>query len=746
MDSQELVKRRRESAEISRRFPDLSLDESASAVRVITLTPVQRTVVLLQRNAWTIVTCMLIATSLCLLRAARQPRLYCATANIAIYRDNQATISLGKEYTQEVGDLDEYTVSLETQLHILQSRRLALGVVRKLGLDENAEFTGKEQPGTTAALEGETSNPTTTEAESAAVDAVLSGLAVRSVKDTRVVEVSFTGPKADIDAKIANALVDGFIEDSIRSRYESATRAAKFLSGQLADLRGRVEESQEKLVAYERDHDIVGVDEKQNVITTKLDDLNKQLTLAEADRIDKESLYQTIVSGSLDQIPESKSGEALQNLRLREAELKNEYAQANTIYGPNHPKVLELTNRIRAMDASIQAELKGLEGRAHEEYQASIRREQKLRDAFNSQKVEANRLSESAIQYGLLKREVDSNRQLYDSLQERMKEAGVAAGLRSSNIRLIDPADPPSVPISPNLPRSGTIGLFLGFLISAAVIGIREGMNRALRDPAEVESFTAMPPLAVIPLRERGKAATAGKAVDAIDVVCLTQPRSAIAEAYRGLGTSIMLASPQLKILLVTSPLPNEGKTLTAMNSAIVLAQQGRRVLLVDADLRKPTLHHGFNLPNELGFSSILLGSSDATSPIVCHEKLPSLFVLGAGPAQSMPAELLGSAKMRELMTCWRERYDYVIVDTPPLLAVTDAIRLSSEADSLLLVMRSGQTTREALARSCDLLNQAHLPVLGIVVNGVDVRTSGYYYGYYPKLTKSYYQDEHSKS
>ena len=738
MDSYGLARRKQEPLEVQPRLPASAFDANSLSVPRIRLTPVQRTILLLRRHMWTIVACTCIATSFALLWAARQPRLYRATANIAIYRDNQSSVSLSKDVAQPSADLDDYSVSLETQLHILQSRTLALGVVRKLGLDQDPAFIRSVRPANSSAADGSRS---VSEAESAVVDALLRDLSVHQLKDTRVIEVSFTGPKPELDTKIINTLIDNFIEDSIRARYEAATRASQFLSGQLADLRSKVEESQEKLVTYEREHDIVGVDEKQNVVTTKLDDLNKQLTQAEADRIEKEALYQTIIGGSLDQIPESKGGEALQNLRLREAELKNEYAQANTTYGPNYPKVLELTNRIKAMDTSIQAELRRLQGRAHEEYQASIKREQKLREAFELQKTEANRLSENAIQYGLLKREVDSNRQLYDNLQERMKEAGVAAGLRSSNIRLIDSAETPEDPVSPNLPKSASIGLFLGFLASAVVIGFREGTNRALRDPVEVESFTGMPSLAVIPLREQRESAFA-VAKSEIDAVCLNRPRSAVAEAYRGLGTSIMLASPELKTLLVTSSLPAEGKTFSAINCAVVLAQQGKRVLLLDADLRKPVLQCQFKLPDEIGLSSILLGNCDEASSIIQHERLKSLFILGAGSAQPIAAELLGSERMRDLMKVWRARFDYIIVDTPPILAVTDAVRLSALADSTLLIVRLGQTTRDALLRSCDLLNQERVPVLGIVVNGVDRSSVGsYYYGYYPELNKAYYHE-----
>lgn len=738
MDSYGLARRKQEPLEAQPRLLASVFEANSLWVRRIRLTPLQRTILLLRRYIWTIVACTFIATSFMLLWAARQPRLYGATANIAIYRDSQSNVSLSKDVTQQAADLDDYSVSLETQLHILQSRTLAIGVVRKLSLDRDPVFTRNVWPENSRATD---ENRSVGPAESAAVDMLLRNLSVHQVKDTRVVEVSFMGPKPELDAKIINTLIDGFIEDSIRARYEAATRASQFLSGELADLRSKVEESQEKLVAYEREHDIVGVDEKQNVVTTKLDDLNKQLTQAEADRIEKESLYQTIIAGSLDQIPESKSGEALQNLRLREAELKNEYAQANTTYGPNYPKVLELTNRIKAMDASIQAELRRLQGRAHEEYQASIKREQKLREAFDLQKAEANRLSESAIQYGLLKREVDSNRQLYDNLQERMKEAGVAAGLRSSNIRLIDSAETPDLPVSPNLPKSASIGLLLGFLASAVLIGLREGTNRALRDPAEVESFTGMTSLAVIPLREQRKSAFT-LAKSEVDAICLNQPRSAVAEAYRGLGTSIMLASPELKTLLVTSSLPAEGKTFSAINCAVVLAQQGKRVLLVDADLRKPVLQRQFKLPDEIGLSSILLGNCDEASSIVPHERLKNLFILGAGAAQPMAAELLGSARMRDLMKSWRAQYDYIVVDTPPVLAVTDAVRLSALADSTLLIVRLGHTTRDALLRSCDLLNQERIPVLGIAVNGVNRASAGsYYYGYYPELNKAYYHE-----
>ena len=733
MDSRGLTKQKSNEILTPHSFPDPIRRASA---RLGPPNPVQRVICLLRKHLWTIAVCTALALSLGFLYAVLQPRLYRATAKIAIDRDSNAGVSINKTFTAPLGDADDYSVSLETQIRVLESRNLALGVVRKLHLNRNAQFMRD------ANRDFASTRDVARDSEGIALEAVLSGLSVKSVKNTRVVEASFTGRDLNLNTTIVNAMLDAFIDDNIRSRYEAANRAAKFLSGQLSELRSAVEESQQKLVAYERQHNIVMVDEKQNVVTSKLDDLNKQLTAAEEDRMAKEASYQAISAGNVDGLAESKSGEALQSLHLREAELKNEYAQATTSYGPNHPKVLELTNRLQAMDASIQVELKRLQGRAVLEYQVALRREQKLRVAFEAQKTEANRLNESAIQYGLLKRESEANRQLYDNLEERMKEAGVAAGLRSSNIRLIDPAEPTGSPVSPNFVRTWYIGLFLGFLMSAAIIGIREGMDRALRDPAEVESFTAMPSLAIIPQHRPAARLLVAHAERAPEVICLAEPRSAAAEAYRALGTSILLASPDLKTLLVSSPLPGEGKTITTANTAIVLAQQGRRVLLVDADLRKPGLYREFGIASAPGLSELLSDAADEQRVIQRLELLPNLSIVAAGSSQSMTAEMLGSAKMRTLMESWRERYDYLILDTPPILAVTDAVRLSSQADSVLLVIRSGQTSRDALARSCDLLNQASVPVLGIVVNGVSSRSAGsYYYGHYPQLAKGYYRD-----
>ncbi len=732
MNSQALVKCEEQSSRLAQVPP------AGLFARIPEPTPIQRSAWLLQKYRWTIAVCVFAVLLVSLLVAAIQSRAYRATATLAIYHDAESGLSLSKSLGLGTGDSDDYSVTLDTQLHILQSRQLALLVVRKLQLDKNAKFMREAKLAPIQPFVPSESGETA--AESGAVDILLSHLAANSVKQTRIVQVSYTGRDSRLDAQIVNTLVDAFIDDSIRSRYEASTRSARFLSGQLTDLRTQVEESQQKLVAYEREHNIVGIDDKQNVVTAKLEDLNKQLTAAQAERMEKESLYQTVASGDLDQLPDTKSTENLQTLRLREADLKNEYAQATTTYGPNYPKVIELNNRIKSVDASIQAELSRVQARAKGEYLATARAEQKLKTAFEQQKQEANRLNESAIQYGLLKRDFDSNRQLYDALQERMKEAGIAAGLRATNIRVIDVAEVPRRPVSPNLGKASLIGLFLGILLSAIVIALREGTHRPLDDPADIEAFTAMPSLALIPEYGPELQIVETDSQDRKEVISVRKPNSAAAEAYRTLATSILLSPPELKTLVITSSLPGEGKTSIAANCAVVIAQQGKRVLLVDADLRKPTLHTCFGLTNVRGLTTILRDARARDEVMCSAASLPQLAILTAGPEEAMPAEMLGSSAMRDLMRTWREQFDYVIIDTAPVLAVTDALRIAAEADSVLLIMRSGQTTREALARTCTTLNQNAVPVLGIVVNAVNYRSYGPYYAYHAQLEKTYYR------
>ena len=534
----------------------------------------------------------------------------------------------------------------------------------------------------------------------------------------------------------------------------------QWLSKQLSDLQIKVEVSEEKLVKYQKEHGIVGTDEKQNTITSKLDDLNKELTSAESERIQKQAIYQLTMSGDPEMISTVAQDSFLQSLRVQQAELKNQLAQATVQLGSEYPKVLELKNNLQQVDSTIDVEMKKTLGRIHNDYVGALGREKMLLQAFERQKEDANQLSQNAIEYNLLKRDTDSNRQLYDSLLEKLKEAGLSAGLSATNIRIVDLASPPGAPFTLDIPRNLGIGLLLGLTGGVALAFFLEAKDSTVRTLEQAEIITSLPSLAIIPTaqnvllsnKHNGKGLLGSGLQDNEEAAALayTRPHSEAAEAYRALRTSILLSCPDAppKLILVTSPLPQDGKTTTSVNFAIVLAQEGRRVLLVDADIRRPTIHKILGIRPPAGLTSVLAGSVAPASVILPSPQLPNLFVLPAGPPFPQPSELLSSTRMKHLLSEWRELFDHVIIDSPPILTVTDAVRLSVEVDQVLLIARSRKTGKAALRRASVLLAQVNAHVLGIVINALDPQSPDHYDYYYSgsRYAGTYLEEQASDS
>jgi len=452
--------------------------------------------------------------------------------------------------------------------------------------------------------------------------------------------------------------------------------------------------------------------------------------------------------------PEGRNtGRLLDRLREKEADLETQYAMTTTEFGSGYPKVTELSNQLKQVRTAIETEKKNLLEKMRDEYLAAAQRENLLESAFNQQKQEANKLNESAIEYTVLKREAETNRQLYQDLLQRLKEAGVSAGLRSSNIRVVDIARIPTQPISPNLHRSLALGFLLGLGLAIGLALALESFDNTVRSIEEISTVTALPALGTIPLQLANKDPLGKRALTISadveksrmpDLVTYERPKSEAAEAYRALRTSILLSSfgAPPKVILVTSAMPQEGKTTISSNSALVLAQGGSRVLLVDADLRRPGLEKLFGIKSHKGLSTLISGSCKVEDAILPCPEVPSLWILPAGPIPPQPAELLGSTVMKQHIARWHDEFDHIILDTPPCLSVTDAVLLSPEADRIILVVRSGVTTRPALRRACDLLVQVNARVMGIVVNALDVHSVDGYYNYYGRYSDQYYSEE----
>ena len=706
----------------------------------------------LRKRRWAVVATAAIVFALAVIATLETTRLYQATSKIAIFPETSNV--LGFKNGEDISPDYQYDVALETQAAILRSDALAMKVIETMHLDQNPSFAGAT--GSRAERSIPVSSMRPDPAKSAGlVGAFRGGLNVRIIPNSRLVQISYTHPDPRLAAEIVNTLAKTFIEENFKTKYESVTQTSEWLSTELADLQLKVETSEEKLVRYQKERGILGVDEKQNIVTAKLDELNKELTAAQMDRIQKDANYRFATAEDLAEFAKTdREGKSsmLEKLREKEAELNTQYALATTQFGSGYPKVVELSNQLKQVRADIVAEEKSIREALGNEYSAALQREKLLTSAFEEQKQEANKLNESAILYSSLKRDADTNRQLYQDLLQRLKEAGVSAGLRSSNIRVVDVAQPPTQPITPNVPRNIELGLLFGLACGIGLAFVLESLDTTVRNMAEVNAISMLPGLGTIPLQVSSNghsrkrlttiAGDDGKS-GPLNLITYMRPKSEAAEAYRALRTSILLSSfgAPPKVILVTSALPQEGKTTISANSALVLAQRGSRVLLLDADLRRPGLQRLFGIEPRGGLSTLISGVDKLENVVAPFPEVPNLWILPAGPIPPQPAELLGSTLMKEYIARWRDEFDHVIIDTPPCLSVTDAVVLSPEADRVILVARAGRTTKPALRHACDVLLQANAKVMGIVLNALDLRSGDGYYYSYGGLYSQYYDE-----
>ena len=713
------------------------------------------------KSKWVVIASVALVVGVVTISTLRSTPIYEAVGSIAINKTDPVTFNL----KDSPSGFDYYDpTDLDTEVRILKSDLLALQVIRQLNLDKQPELGAKGKP-SPASLELATDALQPDSARTSAALASFRGsLQVALVPNTRIIEIRYRSPDKNVAARVVNTLANTYVEQNFKTRFESTMQASDWLSKQLVDLQIKVETSQEKLVQYQKQHEILGIDEKQNITTAKLDELNRELTSAESGRMEKESIYHLVQSGDSDSIVaaanvdgaakgSSASSALLEKLREQQADLKIQVAQLSTQFGPSYPKLAQLSSQLKEVDEQIQTETHKVATRLRGDYLAAVQRETMLRSALERQKQEANKLNESAIEYSLLKRDVDANRTLSEGLLERLKEAGVTAGLRSNNFRIVDAARVPTAPSGPNILRNLAFALALGLSTGIGLAFLLDSMDNTVRTPEQAQVISALPSLGMIPLGSRSSREVGSRqklaiasSKEAVELVTQSRPRSQMAESYRALRTSLLLtlAGGPPKIILITSALPEEGKTTTSVNSAIVLAQKGTRVLLIDADLRRPSIHKTLGMGPKIGLSNVLTGSATLQQAIIPSTILPDLFILPAGTPPPNPAELLASNKMKNVLEELRKQYDHIVIDTPPTLSVTDAVVMSTSADAVVLVIRSGHTTKPALRRARDILLQVNARVCGVLVNAVDLSSPDYYYHYeyQGKYGRGYYQEE----
>lgn len=720
----------------------------------------------LLKRIWVVLGTLAVVFGATLIASLRSTPIYDAVGSIAINKPDPMLTSLRDGNTP----IDYYDpTDLDTEVRILRSDLLALQVIKELNLDKLPEFGGHgESTSSSLELTTDTLQPDSARAN-ALLGAFKGNLRVLLEPNTRIIDVHYRSPNKELAARIVNTLANTYIEQNFKTRFESTMQASDWLSRQLVDLQMKVETSQEKLVQYQKEHQILGIDDKQNITTEKLDELNKQLTDAESQRMEKEALYRLAESGDSESAASvagaaaapGKSSVAssglLDRLEGEKADLKVQIAQMGTQFGPAYPKIAQLNNQLKEIDVQIQVEMKKVAERLRGDYMAALQRETMLRQALEEQKQQENKLNESAIEYSLLKRDFETNRTLYEGLLQKLKEAGVTAGLRSNNIREVDIARTPAGPAEPNIPRNLGFAFVLGLTSGIGLAFLLEGIDNTVRTPEQAQLISGLPSLGMIPLApksatdnnaKQGLMVAASK--EAVELITQSRPQSQMAESYRALRTSLLLTSlgAPPKTILITSALPREGKTTTSINTAIVLAQKGTRVLLIDADLRRPSIHKALGLGHRTGLSNVLTGGATLQQATVRSSLLPTLYVLPAGTPPPNPAELMASGQMVDVLAELRDQYDHIVVDTPPTLSVTDAVVLSTKADAVVLVIRSSQTTKPALRRARDILAQVNARVAGVLLNAVNLDSPDYYYyyEYQGKYGQRYYDEDMSGS
>mgnify|MGYP001247401047 CR=1 FL=1 len=683
---------------------------------------------ILLKRRWTVLTVAILLTSAVAVVSFKMQPVYRATARVEVEAEAPQIQSLNDLYRSMPSD-DTF---LQTQVDVLESENLAWQTIQHLGLAQDPGLITGSTPTPRAPAE----NPAALEGR--LIRAFRKHLDVKVMRNSRMIEINFESTHPRLAASIANALVKNYAEYNFRKKYDATRQASGWMETQLDELKAKVEKSQQALVDYERQNAIVNVGEKQNVVEQRLADLSRDLTTAQNDLMQKQSQYE-LTKSNRSQAAILAQDELLQKLEENAASLQSDYVAALDQYGPRFPKVVRLNDQVAQIESLIRQERSKILDRIQSRYLAASDRVKLLSDAVAREKVDLGEMNQLQIQHNLLKREFETNQQLYESLLQRLKDATVSAGLRANNIHVVDSALIPAIPVRPRKLLNAVVALGLGLIIGIALAFLEEGLDNSIKSSEDVERLIPTPALAIVPsassveLRPRRKkrgereiAPLRGK----VEMALMEAPSSALAESYRALRTSILLstASRPPQTMLVTSPNPNEGKSCTSLNLALALAQRGGKILIVDGDLRKQGIARHFGMTNEKGLSSYLAGAHPLVETLRRFDPLPSLWVLPAGPLAPNPAELLSSSFMERMIQELRQNFDHIVIDSPPALMVTDATILSRLVDGTILVVENGMTVRGALVRTYRMLHAAGGKVLGVVMNKVDLRRDGYYY------------------
>ncbi|MGC2400717.1 MAG: polysaccharide biosynthesis tyrosine autokinase [Acidobacteriaceae bacterium] len=680
-----------------------------------------------KKYIWLVLVCAILGTAAGFVQNATTPKQYRSTANIEITQDT------ADQFRMDTGGYDGYidVTKLDTEIAILKSSTLAMKTIQSLHLEQNKDFLPLGS--------NHVWDLTKIGDRHALVGIFEGGLAAERYGHTNMLDLSFTARNPELAALICNTLISNYVEHNFTENYAATQEVSDWLSLQLGDLKKRLEASQEHMLTVQKDIGLVGIDQTQSIVLSRLVDISHDLTQAESQRLVAQARLVTLQSAPPAVLATLAGDSVLLGLKERLTNLQAENASLGAKYGAKNPRLLEIRSEIAEVTQAMKQEQQVVVSRAREELRAAKENQDALQRRLDQEKGSAYMGNSKAVEYSLARREYEANRALYDGLQQRLQEAGIIAGLHSTNIRRIDPADAPDFPSEPRKSVNLTLGLLCGLGIGLVLSFMVEALDSNIKTIYDIEERLGLPMLGVVPQVDSKLLSPETFVQDATSP--LPGAWSRLAEAYRSLRTTILLsrAGTPPQVILVSSAKPSEGKTSVTTLESIVFALNGARVLLIDSDLRRPSVHLRFRIGNKIGLTSVLTGKTPLQDAIVTVPAVPTLHILPAGPIAPMPAELLGSLQMQRLIEGLRANYDFILIDTPPVLTVTDAAVLVSISDGVVLVLRYGQASRNVVARASEILLRSGAHLLGVVLNAVDLQSSDYA-EYYGRAYNDYYQ------
>lgn len=707
------------------------------------------------KRRWTIITVLSILFFTTAIYSFTATPMYNAVTRLVIDKTNPNIVSI-----QEVMAVDaSETYDYQTQYKIIESRAVAKEVIRRLDLEHSEEFVsqggllsrGGRAFGRLMTAEDDLLKNAGKAAEDDAggkidprlVTALIKRIEVKPVRNSRLLDINFQASSPVLAARVADTIAQAYIDYNLETKLQAAQAAVQWLQGRIESERRKVEETEQALLNYKKEQDIITdfSNDVEQITAQKLAKLNNQVVEAESERVEVETRYRqaAALAGSsdmIDAIPEVLNNDLIKQIKSMEVELFQKESELSKKYGQNHPKMVALRSERASLRKRKAYEVDKVINSLKNEYQVALAREQSLRDALTKQKQETLTLNQKAIEYGVLRRQTESARQMYELLVNRFKETSLTEEMKTGNIRIIDPAEVPRKPVSPKKGLNLLLALLVGLVAGVSLAFFYEYLDNTIKDPDDIKHYLNAPYLGAVPAVDMVEAANAGKNKE---LVTSHAAMSAASEAYRDIRTSILFSSVEAepRTLLVTSAGPQEGKTMTAGNLAITLAQSGSSVVLVDCDLRRPRVNAIFGEEGpSLGVTNVLVENRDVGEIIVSSD-IENLSLLASGPVPPNPSELLGSERMAGLIQSLQERFDRIVIDSPPVFAVTDAVVLSKSVDGVVLVVRANDKPGKMVADCLEKISSVGGNVLGVILNHVTMNEDSAYsyhysgYGYY---------------